>query len=639
MTIQFTAHIGTGPRDNSAIPSPTPQDVRLTPINGTSFGAVPGAVTVTVDGRPTPVALQPGAWTANQITFQAAFPAPGPWQITVTDGIAGVNGDTGTQDIDAWVTSGNPWQDAVGALASSLHLQIPLAAGVSNSPLTPILAQVVQVAPAAALPNPDQVLTAVSSLLPLSPPGLPGTQFRASLGVRWVVSPNPTPPADGTGDPALVDSGPLGTSGVQTLIRPLPLSTFRASGEPTQNPGADTRYLHALITVSAPGQNDIPITLTAGPINVPKLPIVPMFALWRGPEFAAGKFLENHAWPAGPGDDDSAVYIALPTAPHLPEGTVGPFTPNGNPAPLDRSPFGQLVKNVLGGPSVSFGSLLMNQPAGLDQLTQIADVNTLPAELQGPVRHLLAYAQGLKQLLFSVADLVAKGDNPHTFCTVQATRELDGSENMYIINKGGLDALKLEDNTQSAMLFGPPGTTVDLYVLDHLRDDQGHAVISTGDGYVASIPRFGDVGPAVTAQPIAGAFVPAAPVPNLPAGDISVVHAIRNDRGAFATAAAHADENSLAKTVTSFLVTVADDIAAPPMTAASTMGGHSGPMPPPPPKMPSKMPSKMPPMMPPGGDVKGKDEKVPDQPTVAAQPYPVRPVRPSVIGANKELKK
>jgi len=637
-TLAFTARVGMATADDVAAPAATPQDVRITAIDGTTFGTVQGSVTVTANGVSTPAVIAPGGWTSTQITCQAAFVAPGPWQLTVSSGVSGVKGHSGSITISPEGSTpppSDPWQAAVNALASTLHLHLPLGAGTSNAPLTPILAQVVQVAAGAPLPSTDQVLDAISTLLPVPSPTGTGTPVNARLQVRWLVSPEPTPPATGDGDPALIDTGTLGDSGVQAVIRPLPLSTYTASGDPAVNAGDDTRYLHAIITFTAAGHPDVPVTLTAGPINVPKLPIVPLFALWRGPEFASNTFLENHAWPAGPGQDDSAVYIALPTAQQLADGTLGPFTNlNGGADLLTNSAFGQLANGLLGGTPVSFGSLLNNQPSGLDQLFHLPNVDALPAA----AKNLLAYAQGLRQLVTSVGALIVKGGaDPHTYCTVQGTRELDGPENVYIINKGGLDALKLEDNTQSAMLFGPPGTTVDVYVLPQKDDGKGHAVISTGSGYVASIPRFGDIGPDVTATPVGGEFVPAAPVAGLPAGDIKVVHAIQNDRGAFATQAAHGGENSLAKTITSFEVHVGADVTAAPMTPSMPMmKGGKHPMP-----MPTQMGE------PAGGDPMGIAKHLEQKPVTTAEPYPMPPVgipttlppRPSVIGVTKEQKK
>lgn len=451
-------------------------------------------------------------------------------------------------------------------------------------PLLPVVPQLI---------GPDgviQVPTLDVSTAGLGLSSLP-LQISADLSVNWSVqgAPGGPPPPlvarNGDGTPVVDPSAAL--SGLGVLMQLLPTSGF----DPLAAGAAhfDTVTVGATVTLTAtvPGTAAVPATTAAAQRSLEThdvtvgLPVPAVFMLSRCPNFeleygadTGGRFFD-----AGANRGlDGAFAINIPNASDQLEGGLV------DPASITATGYGALAwvpgaGGLLQRLGLPFAMLAVangpvHAPGAVDGqvggLTALRDtVSALPRPLPAAAEQLLALADAIDILVAAATAAIQRGishDNrPDAFIrllygvgpTGVAHADIPFIQHEDVWH--GTD-VNIEDETEAAVLVGPPGTHADVFVHRDFDAGSGAATITTGSGFCAVVPSLGALSSAMGDQPgsapAASAFTPGYAPLGQPGfyGTVSITTAITSDRTTWAPGGGPASD-SLARTISSWRVT------------------------------------------------------------------------------------
>jgi hypothetical protein len=407
--------------------------------------------------------------------------------------------------------------DQLGRLLDTLSLAPPsLPAGFGVVPATAAI-----VAIGTASGSGVTALTELPTHL-LHDPSLPDSvnallqELPVSVSVEWIV----TSGTDVTSQrvPAII--GPAtnpfgGASATLTVasaaITPLPTAIHDPFNQATAPAGQC--YVHARVTATAtPPAGHMgnavarTVDLPAVPLANASLPVPTIGAIFRGPHYG-----EPFTLPGGPADSGCILFV--PNGPDKGDSDkdVGPLGANDFPLPPglefatdNLTRIGNLGR-MLGVATGSFRSF----PGGLSQLPVDPASIGLAGPLAEHVTMLAGYAGAASELASALATLALQSPaDPGNFiyyisrqCAAGKHKDWiaappDGSlavdagpinSGPYVIQCGGFDSVKAEDETQSGIVLGPPQTVLKMFVHPGHDSGSGEADLETGSGLAAAV--------------------------------------------------------------------------------------------------------------------------------------------------------
>ena len=430
----------------------------------------------------------------------------------------------------------------------------------------------------------EDVMLPLDDLLPGSGP--------ATLEVEWSI-------VDGSGSP--VASAAIGT-GAHRALRPQLTPVPRQAWDPLASelpPPAQMGLIRARVRAGIAGVVEPPeeVSVVArAPIPL-GLPVPTVLALFRTPNMRPA-FVGDEARPGTrlfhPGEnrgEDGAMAIVVPSAsPDL----ATPFNRARTPEASLGTVLSAIGLSALGLAPLPRVPLERGEtaPGGLDGLGDVgvhlrllsesvtvplAGGGTMPAglarapELGSQLGEALGSVLGLldsaRVLATATAELIARSvarDMPRIDAYIRqlpgpdsrAAARVTGANIPFIRHRDvfvGTD-VNIEDETESGILLGPPGTTAQLFVWSDMKTDSGKATFHTDAGFCAMVPDFNDVGPAVNAPGGQPGWFPRnrglAATPGAGYGRVAVDNALRSDR----TTDAPRNDPSLARVISSWLI-------------------------------------------------------------------------------------